>query len=510
MSHVTIAGTSATKNDFIVKFRFEKDKDGNQTKKTNPLPVEKQIELIDKILNNVFSVSIDGKKELLLSIGNGKVLHLDRTIKNFRTNLELVYRELNINSFETINLEKLFELLKSREKYSYRESFSLFHQQTRIVINREENEIINEIKIDYDFAGKNIDKKIYDEVVQGINTHWQGLIPLILDHIVAGRYVVDKKNIWLLIMADSNFGKSKLFKWMEKFGGSSFVDYKDLDNNGISDKDPKEFLGKLCLVIDEVLKFNRPMFKIEEHLMVRPMRNHSVKVPIGSRILLSADGGIFNSTFLEDQIKNRVAKIDLRSPNSQELGDIEVAKYGNYVIEKTMEYYIFLELTKRISEYEKLNEIDRANKAEKTIKDIFSKYKFQTINFFEKVEEIIYDIFENRDILDDFHRELLDSATIRVDNRNYQGYLIQRPSNVVPRILISYDNSLEYELKYKEIQQIASKIKSFSMPENGLKIDGKKYRGLFIADKKTKEIQVKTKKIPLVYETISKEAEDLF
>ena len=503
---IVIAETTATYEDFIVDYRFEKDNEGNKIKKMNPLSKENQVVLINKILDSVFNVVIDGKKELLLSIGNGQILHIDRQIKNLRVNFELTFRELNINGFETIDLNKLFEVLKSRIRYAYRESFSLFHKTNRLVVNREENEIINEIKIDYYFAGANIDKNIYNDVVTGINEHWRGLIPLILDHIVAGKYVVDKKNLWLLIMANSNFGKSKLFKWMEKFGGSSFVDFKDLGNNGINDKDPKEYLGKQCLVIDEVLKFNRPMFKIEEHLMVRPMRNHAIKIPIGSRIMLSADGGVFNATFLDDQIKNRVAKIDLREFKTEDLGNLKIStKYGEYTIEKSMEFYLYTQIQNRIDEYEVLSVAEQANKAEKVIKGIFTKYKFQTINFFEKVEEIIYEILDNKEILDEIHQELLSNATIRVDNRNHSGFLIQRPTNVIPKILISFDNTLEHELRYKEVSQIADKIKTMFIPLKGMTIGGKKYRGLFVEDKK-----VNIQDIPIVYETIKKEDEEVF
>ena len=500
----TIKNTTASLSDFCQKNAVMNRNLAKEKVKENPLTFEQQKTIIKLIFENCYSVSVDGKRELLLSIGNGRVLHLDRDFKMFKTNLCLVYRKILDDGYETINLPKIFEVLKSSPRYSYRESFSIFFNESRLVVNREENELINEIKIDYNFDGIEIDKNIYDEVVEAINNHWRGLIPLILDHIIAGQYVTDKKSLWLLILANSNFGKSKLFKWMSKFGGSSFVDFKDLGSDGINDKDPKEFLGKMCLVIDEVLKFNRPMFKIEEYLMVRPMRNHAIKVPIGSRIMLSADGGVFNATFLDDQIKNRVAKIDLRNVKTEDLGKLEVAqKHGEYTIEKVMEHYLFIELTKRINEYETLSKVERANKAEKTIKTIFQKFSFQTLNFFDKVEESLYEILENPELLDDYHQDMLQKALLQVCNRSFDGWLIQRPTNVIPAILSNYDNTLKYEFQYKEISQIAEKINTFSIANPT--INGKKYRGLYVARKKPQ-----VKEVPIVYENIDKDEKEIF
>lgn len=491
-----IKNSTAKKDDFCLKYVYLDKGKKSEVKKENPLSHENQIKLISKILDNVYNVVIDGRKEFLLSIGNGNVMHLDRLLVNFTVNLNLVFRELTDKQFQTINLPKLFEFIKTRTRFSYRESFSIFHKHNEIIIRREENEIINEIKTDYKFNGTTIDKEIYSDIVAGVNEHWMGLIPMILDHIIAGKYVPDKKNLWLLIMANSNFGKSKLFKWMENFGGSSFVDFKDLGNSGISDKDPKEYLGKMCLVVDEVLKFTRSLFAIEEYLTVRPMRNHSIKIPVGSKIMLSADGGVFNATFLEDQIKNRVAKIDLRNFKTEELGNLEISKkYGEYAISKSMEYWLYTELESRISEYEALSEMDRANKAEYIIKAIFKEYKFTAPNFFEKVEEIIYEILENRDMIDSFHQDILEKAIVRVDNRNHKGYIIQRPTNVVPNIITNFDNTLSFELQYKEISQIADKVPNFDIV--ALTVNGKRYRGLFVADKK--------KEIETVYETIDKD-----
>jgi len=495
-----IKNTSSRKSDFFLEKLYKNRGKKDEIVILNPLNLEEQFILITKILNNIFSVDIDGKNQLILHIGNGNILYIEKNYKNFFTNLKMHFRDVEKDGFTTLNLNKLFELLKSRKRYKYNKAISVFFKENRLIVDEENDELINEIKIDYHFDGLEIDVTIYNEIVNEINKHWQGYILTIIDHLVAGQYVSDKKNLWLLIMADSNFGKSKLFKWIEPFGGSAFVDFLDLKSDGISNKDPKEYMGKICLVIDEVLKFSREMFKIEEYLTVRPMRNHAIKIPIGSRIMLSADGGVFNADFLEKQIQNRVAKIDLRECKTEDLGELEITKkYGEYSIGKVMELYLYREIFNRINEYEKLNKKDKADRASAIIKNIFKNNKFDVIDFFEKVEESIYEILENDEVLDKFHREILQEAKVRVDNKNRNGWLILRAKTVIPLILTNYDKALEFEMKFKTISQISEKIKNFEHPKNGLTIDGRKMKGLFISDKK-KNID----EVPTFYETIDK------
>ncbi len=482
--------TSSKIIDFTRKEAIKNQGTRNEDKKSNPLSLESQKLLIIEILTRCYSVKIDGQKEILFDLRNGNTQHIERNYKNFSTVMFMAFNDISIQGFETIDLQKLFEIIKTRTVYSYRESRSIFHKENRFIIDSEKNELISELKIDYDFQQRGISDAIYSNIVDGISNHWQGLIPLIIDHLVAGKYVSDKKNIWLLIMAKSNFGKSKLFKWMEPFGGSAFINFDDLSKSGISDKSPEEFEGKLCLVIDEVRNFKRDLFEIEDYLTVRPMRNHSVKIPINSRILLSADGGTFNNEYMDKQIINRVALIDLREKETSDLGEIKVSlEYGHFLVATVMRHYLYTQIVKRMNEYERLTNVNRANKADKTIKDIFIKFKQNKKDFFQIVKDSIYEILEDMSgALDSRTYQVAEEAVMQIDNRNHKGWLILRPQDTLNKILINYDKSLEYEIAYKSISQIASSINGFIL--GAFTIDGKTKRGLYIPTpfKKTVEI----------------------
>ncbi len=491
ITHTTrLDNTTSLLGDFSQQNAILKRGTNQEDTKPNPLSVDQQFSLILDIFDNCHNIKIDGQKEILLDMGNGRVQHIERNYKNFGTIIKMAYRKVaSSDGFECINLPKLFEVIKSKPTLSYRVSRSIFHKENKMKIDSEKNELITELRIDYDFNIADIDKQVYSEVVKGILAHWKGLIPLILDHIVAGKFVSDKKNIWLLIMADSNFGKSKLLKWLEPFGGSAFIKFDDLTGSGISDKSPDEFEGKMCLVIDEVTSFHRKLFEIEDYLMVRPMRNHSIKVPINSRILLSADGGTFNNEYMDKQIINRVAVMDLRGDDTTELGNLSVSKkHGKYKIQLIMTHYLYSEIKKRLESYESMTHIDRADKADKTISDIFDKYKQQKSDFFEIVEQSLYEILENpSDALDDRTYDILKSALVLAETNKLNGWIVKRPKDVIEKILINYDKSLEYELKYKTIKQLETKIHGF---KEGSFWIGKTVRGLYIPKKQqsSKEI----------------------
>jgi len=474
-----LGNTSSVLGDFMQKNAIKKRGTLQEQTIPNPLSKQEQISLILKIYNRCHNVKIDGQKEILLDLENGHIQHLERNYKNFSTIIKLTFRETNKDGYETINLPKLFEIIKTKNSYSFRTSRSIFHQKNRLVINEARKELINELKIDYNFNIQDINKDEYEEIIEGIHHHWQGLIPLILDHIVAGKFVSDKKNIWLLLMADSNFGKSKLFKWIEPFGGSAFLNFKDFISDGISDKSPDEIEGKMCLVIDEVTSFHRKLFEVEDYLMIRPMRNHAIKIPINSRILLSADGGTFNNEYMDKQITNRVAVIDIRGKTKSELGSLDIVKkYGRYKISLVMTHYLYKQISKRLQEYRELNHIDRANKADATVDYIFKLYKQEKKDFFETVEISMQEILkEPKEALDSYHYNILTDALVYKED----GYIIKRPQDIIPKILINYDKSLEYELNYKNIKQIESKIDGY---KSGLfKIEGNVVRGLFIPNR---------------------------
>jgi len=264
------------------------------------------------------------------------------------------------------------------------------------------------------------------------------------------------------------------------FGGAGFVNFEDIVSSGISDKSPDEFDGKMCLVIDEVKSFSRKLFEIEDTLTVRPMRSHSIKIPINSRILLSADGGVFNNDYMDSQIINRVAVVDLRSEESVDLGNLPIVqKYGKYSIGLVMSHWLYTELKSRLEVYHKLDHIGRANLADEVINRIFKKYKQKKADLFDTIEKSLGEILQNpRRALDDRTYSMLMDAIVIANNSKLNGWIVRRPKDVIEKILINYDKSMKEVLVDKTIKQMTIKINGFR--EGRFKIDGDLIRGLYI------------------------------
>ncbi|MEA2017046.1 MAG: hypothetical protein U9N59_01250 [Campylobacterota bacterium] len=467
-----------------------------EDKKKNELTTKAQIILIEQMIENIYNIEDRGKEKFILHLGNGEVKYIERNIKNFVSIVKIHFKELYTrDGFENINLPLFFEHLKSRSAYEYREYRSPFFEKTEFIVDEKQRSLSLHIKIDYTHDLEGISKERYDDVVESIGEHWLGNIPHILDYMVAGMYAIDKKSLWFLILADSNFGKSKLFKWMSAWDGTAFIDFKDIINDGINNKKPEDYYNKVSLVIDEAMSFHRKLFEIEETLEIRPMRAHTVYVPINSRILLSADGGQFNDDFLDKQITNRVSCLDLRGKTNKDLGDLKVAQdYGHNTVKRVMSHWLHYQIVERISTYMSKSKNDRADFAEHILRNIFKKFKMDKKDFFKMVKDTTEEMLE--DIETSLGKKMafeLDDFIISrfVNKEGVTGCIVKTPQTTLEKMLVKYDKTLEYELKFKKINQLVEKIDGWKM--GSFWYNGKTIRGLFVP---RKQLELDTTECP--------------
>ena len=469
---------------------------------TAPFPpdfnIDKQCELIYHIWNNCYSIMKEGKKELILISNGCDVTYIERSFKNFSAIIKTRYRQTVIKGFETINLNKLFEFIKSKDIYSFRKQLSIFQKKEELIIDTNKQELILKTKFVYNFKHSCIPQKVYWEITNAINKHWQGHLIHILDHAIASRYTSDRKNVWMLIMANSNFGKNKIFNWMGGWQGSAYVKFNDMIGTGITNKPPSYFEGKICLVIDEVLHFHRKLFEIEDTLEVRPMREHSVDVEIYGRYMISADGGSFNSDFIEKQIQNRVCVLDLRG-TKEELGNNPVVKkYGQHTVKIVMEHYLYMEFLTRINRYEAMEETARINLADKTLEKIFNKYKIDKPDFFNVVKDRIYEIVSNpyETLHNSKDYRLFADNILTIRNKNKDGFLIKNSNKILKPMLEYFDPELERELRYKSVKQIEQETGYLNKP---VRLNGETHRAIYIP-RRVENIKIGGKEIEIVYE----------
>jgi len=452
------------------------------------IEIERQLEMIYKIYNSFYYVNHEGEKHLKY-ISSVNSLRIDRDFKHFSYAVKRLFSDLMLeDTYETIKLKELFEEIKLKPlmMYSEIESYFLSHSYINVVDNKVT--LYKAKKISDVVNTSTISKEDKEEIIKRYKDHWRGYLPKILSWLTAYRYAVDKKSARLVILAESNFGKSKLFEWLEEFGEATFLNMEDFKKGGINDKSPDLYENKTALVLDEALSFPRKLYDISDYMYIRPMREKARKVPINAIVLLSRDGGSFNASHVDKQTANRITLIDFRGLDTKDLLEV-MTGYTKAVVKNVLVEYLYEEIKRRIESYEALSSnLERAEKAEEIIskvfktKDSINKDMKNTKDFFDAVKEALEDIIENpRETLSSqAYNEVWRDSVVETEN----GIIIKRPATTIKKLVVDYDETLTNEMKYKDINQILS----FLGIENKAHFyNGRTIRGVMLRKAKVEE-----------------------
>jgi len=478
----------ATLGDFTMKVALSKP----NTTKQKPcddgnIEYSEQLELIYKIYNAFESVNNQGEKGFKY-LGRANDLLIERDYKSFRHAVAVLFKDFLIKGeYETINLSKLFLELKNKPMKNYLKINSYFIENDYYKIDDDTITLYKAKKISDVCDTSHIIEEKKREIISRYNTHWRGNLSIILDWLVAYKYAVNKKNAKLAILANSNFGKSKLFQWLEKFGEATFLNLDDFKKGGINDKSPDEYEDKLALVLDEANSFPRRLFDISDYMYIRPMRAKSVKVNVNAIVLLAYDGGSLNNTYVDKQVANRLTMIDLRKFDTKDLGDVMVG-FTEAEVEHTIIEYLYHEVKRRVEEYKKMdNDLRRAEKAERVIKTSFEGKEGVTDlkskkDFFETVREALEHIIESPK--EALSYEIYNNVWLGNIKVTKKGVILLRQNTNLEKLLLDYDKSLKTELEHKDTIQI---LEYLGLEVKQHKIDGKNFRGVLMALPNKKE-----------------------
>jgi hypothetical protein len=429
------------------------------------------IHLVTAIFERCHVVMVGKSEKILLDNGNGSFQLLEKNLKNFVANIVLSFRTLksedgeyyfhsplvNGAGYTCIDLEMLFEVIKTKNPKIFTQSSSIFYKNNSIKVTQDE--VILETVYKYDFQIDGIEEDAYNFIVEDVSQHWQGNIKMILDHMVGSMYTVNKKALYMAILADSNFGKSKLFEWINNFNAIASVDQNDIVNTGnINNVSPDSIRGKLCLVFDESKYFNKKLYKVGAYVELRPMNSHSVKVPVHGKYFLTAEGGTFDNDFIDDQTDNRICMLDLRGRGSKELGQLaSVEKYGETQIEIVMTHWLFTQILARINSYEAMDKFDALERGGKVVKEIFNAHRMDKKSLFTQIKENFLTIYVSGgvDTLDAHHQDMLVTSMGKTRDGDV---LIFRATTVLKKLLLNFDSTMEHELKSRDIKEIAKNL----------------------------------------------------
>jgi len=431
--------------------------------------------LVKRIYESYHYVNVNGEKVFKHILVDDNIvsredifMNIPRDYKSFE--FDIINRYPDISSADRkdmyIDIKKVFEIIKRKPLYGFSVNMSYLVNEDSISINDDDMMIDVTIKKDIEDIVVEISETKYEDIVSRYNSHWNGFLGEVLDWLVAHRYSVDKKDAWLMILAKSNFGKSLLFKWLEKFNEATFLKIDEFANTGITDKPMSAFTDKTALVFDETEYFPRKMFDVSDYIYIRPMHQHSKKRKVNARVLLSFDGGVLNSDSIDDQIKNRIKVLDLRKIDTKPLDEV-MSGYTKAEVENAMVKYLYKEIKKRVLEYDtkrKHKATGAEDYAEDVLKITFKADREETSvlnnksNFFVGVAKALLEVIENPNLMlsSRVYDEIWNTKVLSLANGDK--YILLKPSTLLKDLIADANGELTRELKYKSFNQIVGEI----------------------------------------------------
>src|SRR5699024_8585414 len=141
-------------------------------------------------------------------------------------------------------------------------------------------------------AGINLKHRPYreegfeDEIVQDFIEHFPQFVEVV-EWVVDARFSSDRKNCFLWIKADSDFGKGLFTSSLGDLGAAANLSEKETDKAMSGEpfgKQPKDFVGANAIIFNEVLGITRSIKTAESSIEISPKNQLTSQVPIYAKI----------------------------------------------------------------------------------------------------------------------------------------------------------------------------------------------------------------------------------
>jgi len=228
------------------------------------------------------------------------------------------------------------------------------------------------------------------------------------------RLAKDRKASFVHLRVKSNWGKSFLSGLLQNLQIGFEIDYHNLMNKGANDISPIQVRNSFVMILDEFNNFSAEMKKLSHDFKFAPKFGMTEKVELYLKVLMSAEKSPSFSGGVDDQIVNRVMVMDISDVEAKRLTDRGVyKKHGNAKYMSALEYYSYLELTRRLSEYLSLEKFEAHRIADERVKlEIYRRVtNSKNINDVDFIENELKDRFGKIDVQTD---QFLDLIRIRI------------------------------------------------------------------------------------------------
>jgi hypothetical protein len=476
---------------YSIEHVYIKDGKRSYSRVKNPIDKIQSVKNIKQIINSLRPIDDDR----FLFIQNDEVVRIysSRDIKNksdFKETLKECFPKMNLFYYkndeykELINIEGIRKHLVGKKNYTFLQTTDLI--KDKLTIDEDKKMIINYKLFELD---NNIDDFISDEdknsVINVFNDHWENKLYDITKWIIMSGFITNIKHKNLAILAKSNTGKSFYFKdILNKIGLTSNIKIEDYIKNGttVNNFTLDEVINKYGNVFDETQYFKRELFDISNELTIRPLYSQNIKVKVGSKIFLSADGGHFRNDYLDAQIINRVTILDFKDVD--ELNNNKKWKEIIKEIGETNAYHILLEHYHKVyRDYIiKLNNMTNRERdeEEKRLNNILNNFtqRSKKIDSNKRVIEVIDEFLSSPTSLDDKVKNEVFSKIYL--NKKDKKMVILNAKKVLSFIFDSYDSELARDKKYMQLDRIIDIVPRFLNKRGYLKINEISKRGLIV------------------------------
>jgi hypothetical protein len=404
--------------------------------------------IIDTIMDNIYIIKA-GKKAVIRHNNRVATLFLNsssnKDFDDFKFTLTTVFKDLILDkeyNKPLIDLDKFKTVLKSSlDEVTIIDTNTLLHDKGVFLLPDEEILIKNKQPKLKKSELKEDEKQ---EIIKEYKAHWDNKLDLILEKLVLSHFTDNKKGSDIAILANSNFGKSLLFKFLSQAGISHFHKIEDFVNNGraITNASIDSFLTPIA-VFDEVKKYPRGIFDVTDTISIRPMQKHIINIKSPIKVFLNADGGIFDNDSLDKQIQNRISVFDFRHKTTT-LKELETYKKYKYDFIVTIREYVINTFLNLFNEYKEIKEVEIENKLEivdKKLESLKKEYK----TFEDKLDDVVKEFLETPTRINNL-------SSILYLNKKANAIVITNPSKNLPEIVEQLDLELAKELSYKRVR----------------------------------------------------------
>lgn len=347
-----------------------------------------------------------------------------------------------------------------------------FFSENNYVQLAQHNAILNFKFEDLQYAQYN--KNYCDEIINDYKKH-VFFFDELLEFIAAAMFSSNRKNAFLWIKAESNWGKSFLLSIFNHLNIAMTLSESEIKlamNNAALAIHQTDFIRKYILFVEEFKTINSEMKQLENHISIAAKFEQTAIVEVFSKIFFSAEDviSLLTSSGIEDQFANRFSAIFINknaiSLNERELfRKVGKAQYMQHICSYTCD-----QLNHIINVYRKMSKTDAELKASDFLQNFHQKYAIdKQANRLSQSITIIADTF-----LAYLHKSDL---LIKKDNKFY----LQAPEKKFSNWLVTqYTENEAKTLTYK-VKDILSNISiNHTYKTEQMYIDKQKIKALHI------------------------------